>query len=115
VVVWYGSWIYKYLRNQCIIITEVHGEVYLMQKYVIKFVSNLRHIGGFLRYSYFLHQKTDRHYIIEILLKVTLNTILPPEMGDYVYPLMGFQLICAILWPFTRWQFLTLLIILFNM
>jgi len=27
----------------------VHGEVYSMQHYVIKFVSDLRHVGGFLR------------------------------------------------------------------
>ena len=26
----------------------VHGEVYLIQHYVIKFVSNLRQVGGFL-------------------------------------------------------------------
>jgi len=29
----------------------------------------------FSRYSGFLHQKTDLHYVIEILLKVALNTI----------------------------------------
>ena len=38
-----------------------------MQHYVIKFVSELRQVGGFL--------KTDRHDITEILLKVALNTI----------------------------------------
>ena len=27
-----------------------HGEVYSIQQYVIKFVSDLRHIGGFLRF-----------------------------------------------------------------
>jgi len=27
----------------------IHGEVYSMQHYVIKFVSNLRQVGGFLR------------------------------------------------------------------
>jgi hypothetical protein len=27
----------------------VHGEVYSMQHYVIKFVSDLRQVGGFLR------------------------------------------------------------------
>jgi hypothetical protein len=45
-----------------------------MQHYVIKFVSNLLQVGGFLgvlRYS----NKTDRHDITEILLKVALNTI----------------------------------------
>ena len=34
-----------------------HGKVYSMQIYVIKFVSDVRHDGGFLRvYFYFLHQ-----------------------------------------------------------
>ena len=30
--------------------TPVHGEVYSIQHYVIKFVSDLRQVGGFLRY-----------------------------------------------------------------
>ena len=47
----------------------VHGEVYSIQHYVIKFVSDLRQVGGFL------HQNTDRHDTTEILLKVALNTI----------------------------------------
>ena len=49
VVVWsYGSWIYNYLCNQCLFTTKVvrsnpvHGEVYSMQQYVIKIVSDLR-------------------------------------------------------------------------
>jgi hypothetical protein len=46
------------------------GEVYSIQHYVIKLVSDLRHVGGFLGYSCFL-----RHDITEILLKVALNTI----------------------------------------
>ena len=33
-----------------------YGEVFSIQHYVIKFVSNLRQVGGFLRYSGFLHQ-----------------------------------------------------------
>jgi len=36
---------------------SVHGEVYSIQHYVIKFVSDLRQVGGFLPvYSGFLHQ-----------------------------------------------------------
>ena len=41
--------------TNCAITTEdvssnpVHGEVYSIQHYVIKFVSNLRQVGGFLR------------------------------------------------------------------
>jgi hypothetical protein len=56
VVVWsYGSWIYNYLCNQCLFTTKVvrsnpvHGEVYSMQQYVIKIVSDLRQVGGFHR------------------------------------------------------------------
>jgi hypothetical protein len=43
---------------------------------VIKFISDLQQIGGFLRVlSGFLHQYNCRHDIAEILLKVALNTI----------------------------------------
>jgi len=53
----YGSWIYNYqLPVQSVPITTkvmssnpVHGEVYSIQHYVIKFVSNLQQVGGFLR------------------------------------------------------------------
>ena len=31
-------------------------EVYLLKCYVIKFVSDLQQVGGFLRYSSFIHQ-----------------------------------------------------------
>ena len=51
----------------------VHDEVYSIQ--VIKFVSDLRQVSGFIRYSDLLHRKTDLHDITEILLKVALNTI----------------------------------------
>jgi hypothetical protein len=33
-----------------------HGEVYSIQHYVIKFLSDLRQIGGFLRVLRFLHK-----------------------------------------------------------
>jgi len=47
-----------------------HDNVYLIQHYVIEFVS------GFLIYSGILHQYiADCHDIIAILLKVALNTI----------------------------------------
>jgi hypothetical protein len=52
----------------------VHAEVYSMQHYVIKFVSDLRHVGGFLCVFQF-PTPTDRHDIIEMLLKVALNTL----------------------------------------
>ena len=54
----------------------VHGEVYSIQRYVIKFVNDLRQFVGFLRVLRFPPPiKADRHDITEILLKVALNTI----------------------------------------
>ena len=49
---------------------RAHGKVYLIQHYVIKFVSDLRQ-GTPVSTT----NKTDRHNIAEILLKVALNTI----------------------------------------
>jgi hypothetical protein len=47
-----------------------------VQHYVIKFVSDLRHVGGFLQVLRFSPiNKTERHDIAEILLKVALNII----------------------------------------
>ena len=52
-----------------------YGEVYSIKHYVIKFVSDLRHAGGFRRVHRFPPPITDRHDITEILLKVALNKI----------------------------------------
>jgi hypothetical protein len=49
----------------------VHGEVYSIQHYVIKFVSDLFTPGTPVSSI----NKTDRRDITEILLKVTLNAI----------------------------------------
>ena len=48
----------------------IHGKVYSIQHYVIKFVSDMQH-GTPVSST----DKTDRHNITEILLKVALNTI----------------------------------------
>ena len=48
-------------------------EVYSIQHYAIKFVSELQEVGGFSPVSSI--NKTDSHNITEILLKVALNTI----------------------------------------
>ena len=40
----------------------------------VEFGCDLQQVRGFLRYSGFSTNKTDRHEITEILLKVTLNT-----------------------------------------
>ena len=46
-----------------------------MQLYVIKFVSDIRQVGGFFRVLWF--HPTDGHDITEILLKIVLNTYNP--------------------------------------
>ena len=52
------------------------GEVYKLQHYAIKFVSDLRRVGGFTPGPPdFSTNKTDCHNIAEILLKVALSTI----------------------------------------
>ena len=53
---------YAKLPNNVLSSNPDHGEVHLIQHYVIKFVSDLRQVCGF---------QTDRHYVNEILLKVT--------------------------------------------
>ena len=60
-----------------------HGEVYSIQDYVIKCVSNLWQDNGFFLSGTPVSStnKTDRHNIAEILLNSSLNTItrtLPP-------------------------------------
>jgi len=39
-------------RDRMVVVSSnpFHGEVYLMQHYVIKFVNNLRQVSGFLRF-----------------------------------------------------------------
>ena len=51
------------------------NEGYSIQHYVIKFVSDLRQVGGFSPGTPVSSiNKTDRHDMTEILLKVALNT-----------------------------------------
>jgi hypothetical protein len=59
VVVIVCSWIYHYLCNQCLYffyittvivnLNPIHGEVFLIQHYMIKFISDLWQVGGFLQ------------------------------------------------------------------
>jgi len=61
-----------------------HGEVYSIQHYVIKFVSDLRQVSVFFpdtRVSY--TNKTCCHDINEILSKVVLNTLIPLSYTRY--------------------------------
>ena len=54
----------------------VHGEEYLIQLYGIKFVSDLRQVGGFSPGTPVSStNKTKLHDVIEIYLKKALNTI----------------------------------------
>ena len=63
------------ITTKVVSLNPVHGEVYSIQHYVIKFASDLRHVSGFLPGTpVFSTNKTD-HHITEILLKVALITI----------------------------------------
>ena len=57
-------------------LNPIHGEVYSIQHYVIKFISDLRQVGGFLwGTAVSSTNRTECHNITEILLKVALNVI----------------------------------------
>ena len=61
------------ITTNVVSLNTTHGEVFLIQHYVIKVVSDLRHVCDFLFSS---TNKTDWHIITEILLKVALNTLI---------------------------------------
>ena len=50
----------------------VYGELYSIQHYVIKIVSDLRQVGGFFRFPP-PNKKTDSHDITEMVLTVALT------------------------------------------
>jgi len=113
----YGSWIYNYLCKQCIspltlrVRINHSGEVYLIQHYVIKFVSGLRQVGGFSAGTLVSStNKTDRHDITEKLLKVELTVITwsrPVSFlhgGDPYYMGKGCNNVCRITWG-VIWNF----------
>ena len=61
-----------------------------IQHYTIKFVSDLQQVSDFLRATHVSStNKTDRHHITEILLKVMLNTVTLNETflvwSNYIY------------------------------
>jgi hypothetical protein len=60
--------------NLCLKEIDLRGEVYSIQHHVIKFVSDLQQVGGFLRFPP-PRKLTVRHDITEKLLKVALNPI----------------------------------------
>jgi hypothetical protein len=61
------------ITNKVVSSNPIHGDVYSMQHYVIKFVSDLRSLSPGTPVS--SSNKTDLHDTTEILLKVALNTI----------------------------------------
>jgi len=60
------------------------GEVYSILHDVITFISDLRQVGGWLSVGtpVFSTNKTYRHDITEILLKVASNTIAPEYLRE---------------------------------
>ena len=61
------------ITTNVVSLNPAHGEVYSIQLYVIKLVSKLQFSTGTPVFSTY---ETDRNDIIEILLKVALNTII---------------------------------------
>ena len=61
------------IATEVVSLNPTDGEVYSIQHYVRKFVSDLWQVGGFLRVS--PANQTDCLNITEILLKVVLYTI----------------------------------------
>jgi len=59
------------IRTNVVSSNPFQAEVYSIQHYVIKFVSDLWQVGRFHRIT----NKTDLHDTTEILLKVVLNTL----------------------------------------
>ena len=73
------------ITNEVVSSNPVHGEVHSIQNYVIKFVSDLRQVGGFRWVLWFPPPiKLTRHDKTEILLKVALNTINQIKPNLYV-------------------------------
>jgi hypothetical protein len=66
------------------------GEVYSIQHYVIKFVRDLRQVGGVLRVFRIPPpiKLTATIYISEILLKVALNTTTPNALYDNLFSVL---------------------------
>jgi hypothetical protein len=61
--------------------------VYSIQQYVIKFVSDLQQVGGFLRvlrFLYHLNRQPRYNWNIYILLKVALNNIKPIKTTSHL-------------------------------
>jgi len=78
----YGSWIYNYLCNEwllsltlCLVSSSARAELHSIQLYVINVVSVSDRSRFLLVTPVSSTNKTDRHNITEILLKVALNIL----------------------------------------
>jgi len=72
-------------------LNTAHDEVYSIQLYVIKFVSDLRQVCGFSPGTPVSSTiKTDRHDITEILVKVALNTITHTHFFCFLFSCVNF-------------------------
>jgi hypothetical protein len=69
-----------------------------VQHYVIKFVSVLRHVGGFLRVLWFPPPIKLRYNITEILLKLVLSTIYPTYYWTSDIVMLYFQFTTSTCW-----------------
>jgi hypothetical protein len=64
-----------HITTEVVSLNPVGGEVYSIQHYVIKFVSDFLQVRGFPCTPVSFTNKTDSHDISEIMLKVALNTL----------------------------------------
>jgi hypothetical protein len=82
-----------YITTNVVSSNPAHGQVYLIQHYVIKFVNDLWQVGGFLRVLETVSStnKTDRHdiaklfLVIQIWLKLDNNRLVGWLVGWLVY------------------------------
>ena len=87
-----GSWIYNYMYNKCLSpltlwVRTFHGERDVLDTTLCDKVRHLLATGGWFSPDTPVSSsnKTDRHDIAEILLKVALNTINHQPPCDYIH------------------------------
>ena len=88
------------ITTKVVNLNPAHGEVYLIQQYVIKVFSDLWQVGVFFPGTLISStSKTDCHHITEILLKLVLNTYNPnsnPESMRCMCVLYVYDRLCHI-------------------
>ena len=83
----YGSWIYNYLCNQCLSPLMLWVRLPLRARCLCAKVCQWLAAGLWFSPGTLVSStnKTDRHDIAEILLKVSLNTIKPNQTNQLIY------------------------------